>query len=242
MSKKIIVPLKNIRCYLHDLFHEYLEAQYELSRTTRMNYDDDEWDDESILWAMQNGFIFDGYDPYEELGDDDDGEVLYPRYSEGNKRKKDKRNDDDAYAEFWERMERKQARKEKCKHKKSKARVIDITTPYSGNEENPDEYGGVIQDIYDDDGILNGKEIYYYPDYNDKNSRLEFTTLQAFSDFCDDNGFVVPPYVGEQIAYRRRSHACLRPEARDEGIFEIMAEESYGDMVYEAVPISELNQ
>lgn len=234
MSKKIIVPLKNIRCYLHDLFHEYLEAQYELERTTRMNYDDDEWDDESILWAMQNGFIFDGYDPYEELGDDDDGEILYPRYSEGNKRKKDKRNDDDAYAEFWERMERKQARKEKRKHKKSKARIIDITTPYSGDEESPMELG--------DDGILNGKEIYYYPDYNDKNSRLEFTTLQAFSDFCDDNGFVVPPYVGEQIAYRRRSHACLRPEARDEGIFEIMAEESYGDMVYEAVPISELNQ
>ena len=235
MSKKIIIPLKNIRCYLHDLFHEYLESQYELERTTRMSYyDEDDWDDESILWAMQNGFIFDGYDPYEEIGNDD-GELLYPRYSEGNKRKKDKRNDDDAYAEFWERMERKQARKEKRKHKKSKARVIDITTPYSGDEESPMELG-------DDDGILNGKEIYYYPDYNDKNSRLEFTTLQAFSDFCDDNGFVVPPYVGEQIAYRRRSHACLRPEARDEGIFEIMAEESYGDMVYEAVPITELNQ
>lgn len=226
MSKKIIIPLDNIRGYLHDLFHEYLETQYALERTTRMSYYDDDDYDENIRWAMQNGFLFDGYDPYEELDDDDeDVAMLYPN----------ERNDDDAYAEFWEKMERRQSRKEKQKHKKkSKARIIDITTPYSGDEENPDEYG--------DDGIMSGKEIYYYPQYDEKDARLEFTTLAAFSEFCADNGFKVPPYVGEQIAYRRRSHTCLRPDAREEGIFEIMAEESYGEMVYEAAPVSELTQ
>ena len=227
MSKKIIVPIDNIRHYLHDLFHEYLESQYELERTTRMRYHDEEyWDEESVLWAMQG---FADYDYYDD-DDDDDARLVFPPKSH--------KNDDDAYADFWKRIERRQARKEKRKHsksKKGKSRVIDLTIPYSGDEDNPRELG-------DDDGILNGKEIYYYPDYNDKNSRLEFTTLQAFSDFCDDNGFIVPPYVGEQIAYRRRSHACLRPEAREEGIFEIMAEESYGDMVYEAAPVAELSQ
>lgn len=232
MSKKIIIPLENIRCYLHDLFHEYLESQYELERTTRMSYyDEDDWDDESILWAMQNGFIFDGYDPYEEIGNDD-GELLYPRYSEGNKREKDKLNDD-AYAEFWERMERKQARKEKRKHKKSKARVIDITTPYSGDEESPMELG-------DDDGILNGKEIYYYPDYHDKDNRLEFETLSSFCDFCEDNGYVVSDQVANDIMFRRVSHTCLRPDSKEYGMYEIMAEDSYGTMFYEVCEANEL--
>jgi hypothetical protein len=34
----------------------------------------------------------------------------------------------------------------------------------------------------------------------------------------------------------------LLPSAREEGIYEIMAEESYGDMVYEACDVRELSQ
>jgi hypothetical protein len=44
------------------------------------------------------------------------------------------------------------------------------------------------------------------------------------------------------IAYRRISHTCLNPELRDEGVFNIVAEESYGDMRYAVTPVQELSQ
>ena len=48
--------------------------------------------------------------------------------------------------------------------------------------------------------------------------------------------------MAENIAYRRVSHTCLAPDAKEYGIFEIMAEESYADLVYEVCDVSELSQ
>lgn len=259
MSKKIIVPLANMRYALHDLFHEYLDEMYETERLLasrnngrRIRFGHYDWmDDDEVRWAMQNGYTFPGMDDddianYYDYDDDDDEDpdLVWPPSN------RHEMNDDDAYARFWEEEERK-AKKGKKKHSKSRGkgknkrdkngcRIIDITVPYSGDEEDPTEYG-TYEDL-ESDGIEDGKQIYYYPDYHDKSSRLEFTTLKAFDEFCGDNGFVVPPYIGEKIAYRRISHACLLPSAREEGIYEIMAEESYGDMVYEACDVSELSQ
>lgn len=232
---KIKIPLKNIRQYVHDLFHEYMDEQYELSKSrVHRNHAYDYMDDDEVLAYMQLGYIFPededfGYANYYEDDDDEDYNQVWPP----------KKKEKTAYDVFWENEERKAKRKHK-RGKKSKARVIDITQPYSGEEEEPTEYASYEE--IGSDGILEGKEIWYYPDYNDKYNKLEFNTLKEFDDFCADNGYVVPPYTAENIAYRRVSHTCLRPDAKDDGIFEIMAEESYADMMYEACDVRELSQ
>ena len=245
MSKKINIPLKNIRHYLHDLFHEHLDEMYDLERTKRRNRREniyDYMDDDEILMLMQQGYIFPGLNDddgcyYDDDDDEDDPNLVWPIIPKKEKKGKNKRNDDDAYAQYWENEEK----KAKKKHKKGKnARVININDPYSGDEENPTEYAS-YEDL-ESDGINDGKLIYFYPNYRNKEDRLEFNTLREFDDFCADYGYVVPPYVGEQIAYRRISHVCLRPDAREYGMFEIMAEESYADMMYEACDVTELSQ
>lgn len=234
MSKKIIIPSENIRNKLVDLFHAYIKRYYKshkvYSSYCRNMYDwmDDMDDDEVAYWRSQ-GFIFD-------TDEDDEGEVLWPI---------DKlKNDKDAYDLFWEGQE-----KRKKKHKRGgrgkHARLIDLNEPFSGFEDNPSEVSD--DDIYftdytevDDNGVTNGKEIYYYPDYHDKDNRLEFETLSGFCDFCEENGYIVSDQVANDIMYRRVSHTCLRPEAREYGRYEIMAEESYGSMFYEVCEASEL--
>lgn len=234
MSKKIIIPLSNIRWQLHDLFHEYLDEQYELEKTHRYYGGSDEYDymdDDEVRWLMQQGYVFPGMTDdgcfYDE---DEDEDVIWPVVKKGKKK------DKTAYEQFWEEEEKKAKQKHRKRGKKN-ARIIDITTPYSGHEENPTECG--YEDI-ESDGINDGKLIYYYPNYRNKEDRLEFNTLKEFDDFCADYGYTVPPYVGEQIAYRRVSHVCLNPTVREYGMFEIMAEESYADMMYEAVDVEEL--
>lgn len=237
MSKKIIVPLPNIRWQLHDLFHEYLDEQYELEKTHRYYGGSDEYDymdDDEVRWLMQQGFVFQGLNDdgcFYDDDDDEDEDVIWPVVKKGKKEKT-------AYEQFWETEEKKAKMKHRKRGKKGKnARIIDINTPYSGHEENPTEYG---YDDLDSDGINDGKLIYYYPNYRNKEDRLEFNTLKEFDDFCADYGYTVPPYVGEQIAYRRVSHVCLNPTVREYGMFEIMAEESYADMMYEAVDVEDL--
>lgn len=233
---KIKIPLENIRQYVRDLFHEYMDEQYEMRRTKpRRGHAYDCMDDDEVVALMQLGFVFpedDDFDyyNYDEDYDDEDYNQVWPP-------KKEKT----AYDVFWENEERKAKSKHKRgKGKKSKARLIDITQPYSGEEEDPTEYASYEE--IGSDGILEGKEIWFYPNYRDKYDKLEFNTLKAFDDFCAENGYVVPPYIAENIAYRRISHTCLRPDAREDGIFEIMAEESYADMMYEACDVKELSQ
>lgn len=235
MSKKIIIPLPNIRYQLHDLFHEHLDEMYDLERTHRYCGGSDEYDymdDDEMYWLMQQGYVFPGMTDdgcYYDDDDDDDPNLIWPI--------KDKKKKT-AYDEFWEAEEKKAKQKHRKRGKKKNARIIDINVPYSGHEENPTEYGGY--DDLDSDGINDGKLIYYYPNYRNKEDRFEFNTLKEFDDFCADYGYTVPPYVGEQIAYRRVSHVCLNPTMREHGMFEIMAEESYADMMYEAVDVDDL--
>ena len=233
---KIKIPLENIRQYVRDLFHEYMDEQYEIRRSKpHRNRAYDYMDDDEVVALMQLGYVFPededfDYGNYYDEDDDEDYNQVWPP-------KKEKT----AYDVFWENEERKAKSKHKRgKGKKSKARVIDITQPYSGEEEDPTEYASYEE--IGSDGILEGKEIWFYPNYRDKYDKLEFNTLKAFDDFCADNGYVVPPYIAENIAYRRISHTCLRPDAREDGIFEIMAEESYADMMYEACDVKELSQ
>ena len=242
MSKKIIIPLNNMRHALHDLFHEYLDELYELEKTCRgsrrCNYD---WtEDEEVRWLMQKGGIFTGMKDdmanlYDGEYEDEDADTIWPLTS-----KKGKKHSLDPYGDYWNMIDALEKKKGKKKHKRGnrgKGKVIDITTPYSGMEEEPREV-----DDYDTSGIEDGKEIWFYPDYSNKHDRLEFNNLNDFSEFCAEQGYHVEADVGMSIAYRRISHTCLDPELRDEGVFNIVAEESYGDMRYAVTPVQELSQ
>lgn len=242
MSKKIIIPLNNMRHALHDLFHEYLDELYELEKTCRgsrrCNYD---WtDDEEVQWLMQQGVIFPGMEDdmanfYDGEYEDEDADTIWPLTS-----KKGKKHSLDPYGDYWNMIDALEKKKGKKKHKRGnrgKGKVIDITIPYSGMEEDPREV-----DEYDTSGIEDGKEIWFYPDYSNKHDRLEFNNLNDFSEFCAEQGYHVEADVGMSIAYRRISHTCLDPELRDEGVFNIVAEESYGDMRYAVTPVQELSQ
>lgn len=245
MSKKIKIPLVNIRSRLVELFHVYMENRYKnrprYSSHCRSMY---EWledcdDEELAYWAAQ-GFIFDDGDCanfYDNDNDDGDVDVIWPPKSSSRLIKKEKKHDKDAYDIFWEGQER---HKKKHKHGGKRARIIDLNQPFSGEEEDPREVEYTEYEEVDDNGLTNGKEIYYYPDYHNKDNRLEFETLSGFNDFCDENGYVVPSHIANDIMYRRVSHCCLRPDAREYGMYEIMAEDSYGTMFYEVCEASEL--
>jgi len=202
-----------------------------------MLYDDMDDDDELIWLMQQQGFVFriiPDDDDFANFYNGDDSDVIWPPKP---RKKGKKRSAQDIYDEFWNR----ESRKSKRKHRKGKrARLVDLNQPFSGEEEDPNIEYTEYEELGDDNGLMDGKEIYYYPDYHEKDSRLEFSTLKAFNEFCEDNGYTVPEHVANAIMYRRVSHTCLSPDAREWGHYEIMAEESYGGMFYEVCDSREL--
>ena len=167
----------------------------------------------------------------------DEYEEIYPGPSDD-----DEDEDENIYSElypdsgdYWDELEsgKKKGKNGKFKHTKGKKNkgsedMLDITKPYTqgfiDETDLPEE---------EDDGSV-AQYIWFYPDYKDKTDKLEFNSLKDFDDFCAKNDFLVPPYVGERIAYRPVSHVCLNPGAKERGVDEIMGAESYGDMYYEA--------
>lgn len=194
--------------------------------------DEDEWDDEDY------DDIYSEYDDY-EIGND--GEVIFPNANDSTSNNNvhpgeyhRSRQDMDDY---WNKMSKfnEHGKYKHTKHRgsrgKGKAKVIDISAPYDANY------------IDNNDGdALESCSIYFYEDYHDKYSRIEFNNLYEFDQYCKEMGFKVPPYIAELIAYSPISHCCLNPIAKESGILEIMREETYGDMFYEACETSELSK
>jgi hypothetical protein len=108
--------------------------------------------------------------------------------------------------------------------------VVDINAPYNSN---------YIDDTETGDALENNK-IFFYEDYHNKYDRIEFNNLFEFDKYCKELGLSVPAYVAEQIAYSPINHCCLNPMAKEEGVLEVMREETYGEMFYEACETSEL--
>lgn len=266
MSKKIslTVPDKE-RPNLLSLFHEYMirkvkedrEAWKRAKRSGKIIWTTygDEYDADMARLRYYYGHVF-GDDSYifddedDEWDDDDydddyyvddDGTIVYPPPAEDDDNERtlrpyERRHVDIDEDEYWNKMKKLNGdgKYKHTKHRGSrgskKAKVIDINTPYSGDEENPDEY---------DVGTV---RIYYYPDYHKKFERIEFNTLAKFDKYCEEMGFKVPQYVAEVIAYASMSHCCLNPVAKEYGELEIMREDSYGDMYYQACNEEELSQ
>jgi hypothetical protein len=170
---------------------------------------------------------------------DDDGTIVFPPQS-GNKGSEDvtlrpgqyRRSAQDM-DDYWNKMAKfnSNGKHKHVKHrgKRGNKHKRDINEPYNANF------------IDDADDIISQNTIYFYPDYHDKYERLEFNSLVEFDEYCNEEGFVVPPYVGEILAYSTVSHCCLRPDAKEQGILEVMREDTYGDMFYEACETSELS-
>lgn len=226
----------NRRAMIYDYYgDEYREEMEQLRRFYgncfpnsgySMNEDwDDDWDD-------------DDYDDY-DIGDD--GEIIFPSSGVSQRvdddpdrtlRPGEYRRSAQDMDEYWNKMKKlngeSKGKHKHRKHRSKKAKTIDINAPYDAN--------------YIDDGdALTCCTIYFYEDYHDKYSRVEFDSLADFDQYCNEMGFFVPAYVGEQIAYSPVSHCCLNPLAKEQGILEVMREETYGDMFYEACETSELS-
>lgn len=191
--------------------------------------DDDDWDDED-------------WNEYDDYYVGDDGEIIFP--SAGTSQSSDNdttlrpgqmRRSAQDMDDYWNKMSK---FNEKGKHKHTKhrgsrgkkAKVVDINTPYDSN---------YIDDTETGDALENCK-IYFYEDYHNKYDRIEFSNLYEFDQYCKEIGLSVPAYVAEQIAYSPISHCCLNPTAKEQGVLEVMREETYGEMFYEACETSEL--
>lgn len=253
MSKKINISIPNkVKPNLISLFHEYLVRKAKEPKRKRglggsdeqYIWDTDEYEDMAEYWDR----MFPGWD--DDI--DDDGDVVFPPSNvivlNPKKGKKGKgKNKNTIYDAFWsqEGREEEWGKKGKKKHKKGKkARLFDINVPYSGDEENLDEYNldDVDIDFTTDDYDDGQKEIWFYPDYHEKDDKLEFNSLKEFSDYCEDMGYFVSKEVVNDISWRYESHCCLCPESEKQGLLEIMSEHSYGEMFYEACEEYELSE
>lgn len=191
--------------------------------------DDDDWDDED-------------WNEYDDYYVGDDGEIIFP--SAGTSQSSDNdttlrpgqmRRSAQDMDDYWNKMSK---FNEKGKHKHTKhrgsrgkkAKVVDINEPYNSN---------YIDDTETGDALENNK-IYFYEDYHNKYDRIEFNNLFEFDQYCKELGLSVPAYVAEQIAYSPINHCCLNPTAKEQGVLEVMREETYGEMFYEACETSEL--
>jgi len=247
MSKKINITIPNkVKPNLINLFHEYLSRKAkEPRRGNREEYiwDEDDYEDMAAYWDE----VFPGWD--DDL--DDDGDVVFPPSNIIYMKPKKGKDKKTAYDVFWQRHRKQRhipdKREEswgmKGKHKHSKGKkgkVFDVDVPYSGDEENPNEYGFEDIRLDTEDYEPSSKEIWFYPDYHCKDDRLEFNSLKEFSDYCENMGYWVDKKVAEDISWRYESHCCLNPESEKIGLLEIMTAHSYGEMFYDACEESEL--
>lgn len=221
MSKKINIAIPNkIKPNLIDLFHTYLARKSTESRRSNSYDVYDEYETMEEYWNA----MFPGWD--EDITNDDDSDVVFPLNGATSNRRKG--GVEDAYDIFWSKDSKKK-NKHRNKGKKSKKdKVIDIYTPYSGEEDDL----SILCENVDEDNEL--KEIWFYLDYHNKDDRMEFNTLKEFSDFCDRNGYYVRKEVAQDISWRYESHCCLIDNC------EVVCEHSYGEMFYDVCETSEL--
>ena len=231
MSKKISLDIFGKgRPNILSLFNTWVKRRViEDNDRRRSVYDiyDEDYEEEMETLRRYYGCVFSN-----SFDVDDDGETIFPLKNDGETtlRPGQYKKSADEMDEYWDKMSKfnSNGTKVKKKHRKRhKAKVIDINEPYNAN--------------YIDDDAPVYCTIYFYEDYHDKYSRIEFNNLFEFDQYCKDNGFNVPAYVSEEIAYSPISHCCLNPLARERGELEIMRQETYGDLYYEACDTSELS-
>lgn len=240
MSKKIRISLRNnLRLSLPLLFRDCLSRRYE-----------EEYVDEQDLWNRYYRNYYNDeafYEGNEDYYYDDDGAMIYP-YVSSKKGKKEKK--------IKYKTKNKHNKHNKSKNKSSKARIIDINTPYDGYEteciydyDKEDGYNLDDDGDYVDGYNLNElcynepKEIWFYYDYHYHNNedKLKFGDIKSFCKYCNDNGYFIPQFIMSELKYRYESHCCLSSASKYAGVTNITSGRSYGDMFYEACDEKELS-
>lgn len=225
MSKKMFIPSTNLRNDLGNIFKSFIVRVG--------SYYDDVSNDYRLFYGLMGG----GCTSFDDL--DDYPNEYYEDYESWKKdssrgHKKGKGNVHDL-SKFWDDEEDRKKGKRGKRGKHKRARLIDINSPYSGEEEMMnDEYG--IEDTFEDERV-----IYYYPDYHDSESRFEFNSVKEFKEYCDSMNYTIPSNVESWINYNTVCHCCLDSESLKYGIYEIRAEESYGVLFYEVCGVDELD-
>ena len=268
MSKKIKICISDkLRPNLHKLFHEYLDSKFDnINRyydDLSYGYGNDIY---GTVFPYDDGHdayiqFWEEEERKQELREKRRKDAL-KSHNKSSNNLEDEYVDDDAYIQLWEEEARKHAkrrkdalkshnrssklsddeyvdveeydgkgRKKKHRHNKSKSKSrssgLGIHVPYSGYEENPDE-------VYESYHV-----VWYYPNYNDKDDRLEFDSLKDFDDFCMDEGILVPPYMFQELINHSVSHVCLNPICMERGIKELIVSGTYNDLLFNVYDLSE---
>lgn len=241
MSKKIdICSYNGIRPNLSVLFHRYL-----IRKGNERNYREGNlWIDD---YAEELEYLREMYPGYSITEDDlDDIDIIFPPKSSTSRKSHKKKQD--PYVSYWEGYCGKKNKHKSKKGNNRDCKIIDINTPYSGEEENPREIDFDYVNIDDEDdpnslsyNFNDDIHIYFYHDYHDKEERVEFTNFKDFDEFCKDNGFTISSYYRSLLLRQSVSHCCLNPYSYEDGIKELITEDSYGNMFYEACNVDELD-
>lgn len=240
MSKKIKINIPNkVRPNLVSLFREYIVRK---SKEPKFSYGCSDYYDDSMLEYWNR--IFPGWDDDPEMNDkwDDDREM----------------NDEDVIFPFNQSYREENfssSKKKKKHHTRSKSKRTHLfgfpnVRRMRGLDED-DEYNfdDIDLDYTKEDGVddeycvskINQcKEIWFYPDYHVKENKIKFENLKDFSDYCDDMGYYVSTEVRDSIIWQYESHCCIYPKSLNVGLMEVMCEESYGSMYFEACEEDEL--
>ena len=76
------------------------------------------------------------------------------------------------------------------------------------------------------------KSIKFYPDITNELSVIEFSSLKAFSDYCDEHGYNVGTTDYENLKNWGVVHCCLDPIDLEYGEYAIITDTSYGGLYW----------
>ena len=76
------------------------------------------------------------------------------------------------------------------------------------------------------------KSIKFYPDITNELSVIEFSSLKAFSDYCDEHGYSVGTTDYENLKNWGVVHCCLDPIDLEYGDYSIITDTSYGGLYW----------
>lgn len=76
------------------------------------------------------------------------------------------------------------------------------------------------------------KSIKFYPDITNELSVIEFSSLKAFSDYCDEHGYNVGVTDYENLKNWGVVHCCLDPIDLEYGEYAIITDTSYGGLYW----------
>ena len=79
---------------------------------------------------------------------------------------------------------------------------------------------------------LDKKNIYFYPNIYDEDVRKKFNNLHEFNEFCNEKNYFMTDKTVMELMKRNTSHCCLDPDDLRCGDYVIVADNSYGALLY----------